>query len=86
MTIYLLDKTLQIEIFYENEDQDLDDNICVKIIERCPPSEKIMRMGETHLFLTVEQARQLGETLLKAARHSEWDDSQEGETPDANVS
>ena len=70
MTIYLLDKTLQIDIFFESADQDLEDNICMSMIEICPPQERIMRSGETHLFLTAEQAQQLGEALLKAAEQS----------------
>ncbi len=70
MTIYLLDKTLQIDIFYESEDKDLEDNICVSIIERCPPQERLLNAGETHIFLTPSQARQLGEALLEAADHS----------------
>lgn len=71
MTIYLLDKTLQIDIFFECADQDLEDNICMSIIEICPPQERIMRNGETHLFLTADQARQLGEDLLQAFEHSQ---------------
>jgi hypothetical protein len=70
MTIYLLDKTLQIDIFFECADQDLEDNICVSIIECCPPQERLLRSGETHIFLTPDQARQLGEALLQAAQHS----------------
>ena len=71
MTIYLLDKTLQIDIFFECADQDLEDNICVSIIEICPPQERIMRSGETHVYITHEQARQLGEALLQASEHSQ---------------
>jgi len=77
MTIYLLDKTLQIDIFYECEDQDLEDNICVSIVEVCPPQERIMRAGQTNLFLTADQARQLGQTLLQAAQHSQAGSAQQ---------
>lgn len=70
MAIHLLDKTLQIDIFYECEDQDLEDNICLTVIERCPPAEKILRSGETHLYLTPAEARTLGEALLAAADRS----------------
>lgn len=71
MTIHLLDKTLQIEIFYECEDQDLEDNVCLTVVETCPPGEKILRAGETHLFLTPNEARALGEALLIAANRSD---------------
>jgi hypothetical protein len=70
MTIYLLDKTLQIDIFYDCEDKDLEDNICVSIIERCPPKERLLQAGETHIFLTPGQAQQLGEALLEAVGQS----------------
>ena len=71
MTIHLLDHTLQIEIFYACEDEDLEDNVCVTVIERCPPAEKLFRAGATHLFLTPEEARTLGEALLSAANRSD---------------
>jgi len=71
MSIHLLEGTLQIDIFYECEDQDLDDNICISIVERCAPAEKLLRAGETNLYLTLQEARQLGEALLTAAKHSE---------------
>ena len=73
MTIHLLDNTLHIEIFYACEDHDLEDNVCLKVIERCPPAEKLLRAGETHLYLTPGEARELGEALLKAARLSNTD-------------
>jgi len=71
MTIYLLEGTLQIDIFYDCEDQDLDDNVCVQVIERCAPEERLLRAGQTHIFLTPGQARELGEALLGAAHKSE---------------
>ena len=71
MTIRLLDGTLQVDIFYDCEDQDLEDNICISVIERCPPAERLLRSGETHLFLTPGEAQALGEALLTAAKHSE---------------
>ena len=71
MTIELLDGTLQIEIFYDCEDQDLEDNICVSVVERCPPAERLLRVGQTNIFLTPDQARELGQALLAAAQSSE---------------
>jgi len=73
MTIHLLDRTLEVDIFYECEDQDLDDNVCIRIVESCPPTEKLLRVGETHIYLTAAQARELGEMLLAAASHSNLD-------------
>jgi hypothetical protein len=67
MSIYLLDKTLQVDITYACEDLELEDNICVSVIERCPPAEKVLCAGQTHLFLTPTEARILGEALLEAA-------------------
>lgn len=70
MTIHLLEGTLEVDIFYDCEDQDLDDNVCIKIVESCPPDEKLLRAGETHIYLTSAQARELGEMFLAAASHS----------------
>jgi hypothetical protein len=71
MSIHLLEGTLEIDIYYECEDQDLEDNICIKVIERCPPEEKLLRAGETHIYLTASQARELGKMLLLAAADSQ---------------
>lgn len=70
MTIYLLDGTLEVDIFYECEDQDLEDNVCIRVIESCPPEERLLRSGKTHIYLTPSQARKLGEMLLSAATQS----------------
>jgi len=71
MSIYLLDRTLKVDIFYECEDHDLEDNICVSIVEDCLPAEQLLRAGETHIYLTPDEARKLGEALLDAARLSD---------------
>ena len=78
MTINLLDNTLQIDIFYDCDYHDLEDNICVAIIECCPPQERLLRAGETHIFLTPTQARQLAEALLAAAHNSQADTGAQG--------
>ncbi len=70
MTVHLLDDTLHIDIYYECEDEDLEDNICLTVIERCPPAERLFRIGENHLYLTPAEARALGEALLDAAERS----------------
>jgi hypothetical protein len=76
MTIYLLEETLQIDVFYECEDHDLEDNICISVVENCPPAERIMRAGETVIYLTSNQARELGQALLEAVIHSEGNQAQ----------
>jgi len=81
MTIFLLDGTIEIEIFFECVDHDLEDNICVKIFEKCPPAERLLRAGETNIFLTPDQARQLGTALLGAADNSTGRESPEGSDP-----
>jgi hypothetical protein len=78
MTIYLLDKTLQIDIFYDCEDKDLEDNICVSIIERCAPQERLLQAGETHIFLTPEQAQEVALALMEAIAHSKTNARQQG--------
>jgi len=70
MIFHLLDETLQIDIFYECEDEDLEDNVCISIVEDCPHDERLLRAGVTHIYLTPDEARDLGEALLAAANHS----------------
>ncbi len=71
MPIHLLDDTLHIEVFYECEDHDLEDNICISVVETCPPAEQLLCAGVTYIYLTSEEARRLGESLVAAADHSE---------------
>jgi len=70
MTIQLLDGSLEVNIFYENKDSQYDDNICVCIKEICPEEEKILYAGETNIYLTSEQARQVAQALLTVADQS----------------
>ncbi len=69
--VYLLDDSLQVEIFFSKEDSDLNDNICVKVMESCEDNEKIFIHDESDLFLTAQQARDLSEALLAAVKESE---------------
>ncbi len=69
--IYLLDDSLQVEIFYEKDDGGYTDNICMKIIESCIEEEKVFRHDENHLYLTPEQAKALAEALTRAVISSQ---------------
>lgn len=70
MPIYLLDETLSVKVYYDQVDCEYEDNICISILEDCPDEEKIFRAGETNIYLTREQARQLGRALLEVADES----------------
>lgn len=70
MPIYLLDNTLKVDIFFEPTDSEFTDNICMCVVESCPPEEKLFRADEIHIYLTTQQARQLGEALLGAVEES----------------
>ena len=70
MDIWILDDSLRISIYYEEEDCRFKDNICISVYESCPDNEKIMIADETNLFLTPEQAQTLSEAFRTAAIHS----------------
>ncbi len=70
MEVEILNGSMKIEIFYDRQDRDYEDNICVRIKESGPEDEKIMYANETNLFITAQQARQLAEMLLTVADHS----------------
>lgn len=76
MPISLLDNSLKVDIYYDHEDCQFDDNICVSFVEDCPEEEKIFQAGETNIYLTPEQARQLAQALLAAASESCQDDGE----------
>ena len=70
MPIYLLDDSLKVEVFFEADDSDFDDNICMKLEESCLEDEKILCAEEVEIYLTAQQARQLGMALIQAAEQS----------------
>ena len=70
MTIYLLDHSLKVDVFYDQDDCEYGDNICVSILESCPDEERIFKYDELNLYLTSEEARQLAEMLLSASKES----------------
>lgn len=69
--IYLLDDSLDVEVFFVKEDSDLDDNICLKISESCKEEEKVFKHDESYLYLTQKQVREFAEALLTALSQSE---------------
>ena len=70
MAIKLLNDSLKIEIFFDKNDREYEDNICVCIEEYGPEDEKILYAGETNIFINAEQARQLAKMLTMAADQS----------------
>ena len=47
--VYLLDDSLYVEVFFSEEDCDLEDNICLRVIESCKEEERIFRHDESQL-------------------------------------
>jgi hypothetical protein len=73
VAIYLLDNTLKVEISFDKEDCDYDDNICVSITEDCPHEEKVLIADQTNIYLTPQQALEMADALLQAVRSSRLD-------------
>ncbi len=68
MAIYILDRSLKIDIYYEAEDSRYEDNICLSIAEECPEDEKLFISDETNIYITPAEACMLAKALLAAAR------------------
>jgi len=66
----LLDKSLEVSIYFEPSDSEYDDNICICFEEFCQEEEKIFKAGETNIFLTPDQANQLALALIAASKQS----------------
>jgi hypothetical protein len=71
MKIELLGGCLEVDIFFEETDTEFDDNICLRFTEPCSPDECLFRVGETNIFLTAIEARQVAQSLLKIAEESD---------------
>jgi len=70
MSIDLLNGSLKIEIFYDKNDKEYEDNVCLCIKEACPDEEKVLYAKETNLYITPEQARKIAKMLIEAANKS----------------
>jgi hypothetical protein len=70
MLIHLLDDSVTVNVYYECNDSEFEDNICVSFREDCPAEEKIFLADETNIYLTREQALKLASALLQAAEKS----------------
>ena len=70
MAIEILNGSLKIDVYFDKDDKEYDDNICVCFKEFGPEDEKIMYAGETDIFITPDEARKLAEMLIAAAESS----------------
>ncbi len=70
MAIELLNGSLNVDIYFDKEDKEFNDNICISLKEYGPEDEKIFYAGETDIFITPDEARKLSEMLIAAAERS----------------
>jgi len=70
MSLFLLDDTLSVDVYFDRSDNQFSDNVCIRLWESCPEDEKIFIADETNLFLTPDQALQLVQMLLAAVDDS----------------
>ncbi len=71
MSLNFLDDTLNVDVFYEPNDSEFCDNICIRFWESCEDAERIFIHDETNIYLTPKQARAFARLLQKAARQSD---------------
>lgn len=71
MILLLLDESLKLDVFYDTEDVQYEDNICLRFEEDCPENERLFRHDQTNMYITPAQAVALANALLKAARSSD---------------
>ena len=70
MAIELINGSLIIDVYFDKNDREYDDNICVCLKETGPEDEKILYANETNLLITADEARKLAELLIAAADSS----------------
>lgn len=54
--ITLLDNSLKLTIYYDDNDSEYEDNICLHFQEDCPEAERLFRVEDTSFYITAEQA------------------------------
>lgn len=70
MDLWILDDSLRISIFHDQDACGFSDNICVSIYESCPYEEKVLIADETNIFLNRDEAERLANMLLAAIHKS----------------
>lgn len=63
MTIHLLDHSMHLDIYIDSADAGFEDDVCLRFIEDCPEDEKVFYGGETQLYITRAQAREIRDAL-----------------------
>ena len=71
MLLLLLDQSLKVDVFFDTNDNQYEDNVCISFEEDCPESERLFRHDQTNIYITSAQAVAFANALLKAGRHSE---------------
>ena len=66
MAVKILDDSLTFEAFIDREDAGFEDDVCLRFTETCPEEEKVFYAGESNLYVTRDQARQIAAEILKA--------------------
>ena len=54
--ITLLDGSLKLRIFYDTDDNEFEDAICLSFHEDCVEDEKVLSADEVNIYLTPQQA------------------------------
>ena len=54
--ITLLDGSLKLSIFYDTQDNEFEDAICLSFREDCVEDEKVLSADEVNIYLTPQQA------------------------------
>ncbi len=66
MSVWLLENSLKVDIFFAENESEYDDDICICIVEDCPQDERLFIADETNIFITPEQASLLVLALERA--------------------
>ena len=66
MAVKILDDTITFEAFIDHEDNEFEDDVCLRFTETCPEEEKVFYGGENNLYVTRDQALKIAVEILKA--------------------
>lgn len=71
MTVKIVDNSITFDVFIDQEDSEFADDVCLRFTEDCPEDEKVFYGGETNLYVTRAQAKQIAAEILKALAEQE---------------
>ena len=77
MKIKLPDGSWDVEVFLDRSEPDYDDNVLLRITEKCPEQTRLLKGNQITVGITATDARKLAQLLVETAEENEKADEEQ---------